>query len=180
MKNEKVRLDRIATVPNFISLLRLACLPFIILFLIRQNDILALAFIVGAGLSDAVDGLLARLLRQESNLGRILDPVVDKVSVATTVILLALNYGLPVWLATVIIVRDALILVGSLLVINLRAEIGVSNFWGKAAGVCFFLLMIGYVLRLHPIHKYLIGAAAGFVALSLAFYVVEFYRWLRT
>ncbi len=103
------------TVPNVITLARLLAVPATV-WLILQNR-LDLAFLVfaAAGLSDALDGWLARVLDQRSQIGALLDPVVDKALLVCVYVTLAGIQVLPDWLAILVVFRDALIVGGLLL-----------------------------------------------------------------
>lgn len=100
--------------PNLISLLRIALvLP--LLWLIREGhyqDALLIALV--AGLSDALDGFLARHFGWQSRLGGLLDPLADKLLLITALLALAMQGNLPAWLVLVVIARDLLIVVGAL------------------------------------------------------------------
>ncbi|HHQ49142.1 MAG TPA: CDP-alcohol phosphatidyltransferase family protein [Acidobacteria bacterium] len=124
------------TVPNFITLLRLAMIPFFILALAGHDFLLAMVIFVLAGLSDSLDGFLARALDMRSVFGAYLDPIADKLLLSTAYVGLTINQGqavvIPVWLTILALSRDILIVVVAL-VLYLAA--GVRRFppsiWGK-------------------------------------------------
>src|SRR3972149_1435510 len=105
--------------PNLVSIARLALIPFICIGLFRE-DPLSVVFtallMTAAGLSDFLDGFLARRFRQVSELGKILDPVSDKLLIAPAVVLLAFTRDFPFWLAVLIIGRDLAILLAGVYV----------------------------------------------------------------
>jgi len=98
--------------PNFLSVSRIIFVPLLIILLIDQLFAWALLIFVIAAVTDAVDGLLARLLHQRTILGSYLDPVADKLLTASSFATLALLNILPGWLAVVVISRDVIILLG--------------------------------------------------------------------
>ncbi len=98
--------------PNLVTLLRLILIPVVIINLLEGRLKLALFFFILAGLSDALDGFLARALNQKTLLGAILDPVADKLLVNSIYILGAYLGLLPDWLAVIVLSRDVLILIG--------------------------------------------------------------------
>jgi cardiolipin synthase len=110
------------TLPNFITLLRLAALPFF-LFAISAGDFgVALAIFVIAGISDGIDGYLARRFDMKSALGAYLDPIADKLLMMSSYLFLAVPsfpaaVKVPVWLAVLVISRDLLLLTVALLMI---------------------------------------------------------------
>lgn len=99
--------DRILTVPNLLSLVRLAGVPlFLYLLLGPHADGWALAILMLSGFTDWADGKLARLLDQTSRLGALLDPLVDRLYVITTLVAFVLRDIIPWWVAAILIGRD--------------------------------------------------------------------------
>ncbi len=99
-------------IPNFLSLLRIILVPVIIIFLIQESYSKALIVFVIAGLTDALDGAVARLLNKQTELGSFLDPLADKILLSTSFIALAIFGLIPSWLAVIVISRDFMILLG--------------------------------------------------------------------
>jgi CDP-diacylglycerol--glycerol-3-phosphate 3-phosphatidyltransferase len=102
--------DRIFTVPNALSALRLIGVPvFLYLLLVSEADGWAFALLVLSGVTDWLDGKIARLLDQSSRLGAMLDPLVDRIYVVTTLIGFVIRGIIPWWVAVLIIGRDAIL-----------------------------------------------------------------------
>lgn len=107
---EPIVTDRVLTVPNLLSLLRLIGVPvFAYLLLGPQADGWALAILMLSGFTDWADGKLARLLNQTSKLGGLLDPLVDRLYVVTTLLAFAIRGMIPWWVAAVLIGRDVVL-----------------------------------------------------------------------
>ncbi len=126
--------SRVLTVPNALSLLRLLLLPlFLWLLLVPERDGLAVLVLVVIGVSDYLDGYLARLLNQTSTLGALLDPIADRLYILSAVVGLGVREIIPLWLVLVLPARDVFLW---LLVPFLRSR-GYSalpvHFLGKAA-----------------------------------------------
>ncbi len=99
--------SRVLTVPNALSALRLAGVPlFLYLVLGPHQDAPALAVLMVAGVTDYLDGKLARALGQESRLGQLLDPLADRLYILSTIVALTVRGVVPVWFAGVLIGRD--------------------------------------------------------------------------
>src|SRR5580704_18069243 len=105
------------TVPNQITLLRLGFLPFFLILISYEQYRWALLVLVAAGLSDAVDGLLARKLNQRSPLGAYLDPIADKLLLSSSFIILAFKQKLAWWLTIIVLSRDVLILMVAVVIL---------------------------------------------------------------
>jgi cardiolipin synthase (CMP-forming) len=101
---------RILTVPNQLTFLRLGFLPFFIIAIRYDRYDWALGILVAAGLSDGLDGLLARRLNQRTPLGAYLDPVADKLMLSSSYFALALKGKIAWWLAILVLGRDVLLL----------------------------------------------------------------------
>ncbi len=102
---------RIWTVPNQITFLRLGFLPLFLILMSYEKYRWALLVLVVAGLSDGIDGVLARTLNQRSALGAYLDPIADKLLLSSSFIILAFKHEIAWWLTILVLSRDILILV---------------------------------------------------------------------
>ena len=108
---------RIWTVPNQITLLRLGFLPFFLILISYESYRWALLVLVVAGLSDGIDGLLARSLNQRSSLGAYLDPIADKLLLSSSFIILAFKKQIAWWLTIIVFSRDILILIVAVVIL---------------------------------------------------------------
>jgi cardiolipin synthase len=103
--------DRILTIPNALSVLRLALIPvFLWLVLAEQADLAGVAVLTISGITDWADGVIARRTGQTTRLGRLLDPLVDRLTIAATLIGLALRDLVPWWLVGLLAARELLLL----------------------------------------------------------------------
>lgn len=115
--------SRIITLPNLLTIIRMALIPVFVSLLFYQKFLLALAVFVFAGITDGLDGLLARRFHQQSPLGRILDPIADKMMLVTSFVVLSMrsvyptplpkHLPIPFWVTITVISRDVFILVGA-------------------------------------------------------------------
>jgi len=114
---------RIVTVPNLLTVFRMVLIPVFVSLLFYQRFVLALIVFIGAGITDGLDGLLARRSNQKSQLGTILDPIADKLMLVTSFIVLSMkavfpqplppHLPVPFWVTVAVISRDVFILVGA-------------------------------------------------------------------
>jgi cardiolipin synthase len=161
--------DRVWTVPNALSVLRLLGVPlFLWLLLGPHADGWAIAVLALSGVTDWADGKLARLLDQSSRLGALLDPAADRLYVVATLIALALRSVVPLWLVAVLVGRE-LVLGIALLVLRRHGYPPLQvHYLGKAAT---FLLLVGDVVR--PVAwAFTIWGTALYVLAGL-FYVIQ-------
>jgi cardiolipin synthase (CMP-forming) len=130
--------------PNLLSLARLALAPYIFAMLWRREYGLVLLLFAVAGVTDALDGFLARRYSASSRLGAYLDPIADKILLSGSFLTLALNRGIETWVAALVVGRDALILLfacGAFLFFKSRRDFPPSA-WGKASTVVQILFIL--------------------------------------
>lgn len=97
------------TIPNALSVLRLLLVPVFLILLLQEQNLAALLVLIFASASDWFDGFLARKLNQVTKLGARLDPAADRLYIFATLIGLAVNGNIPIWLAVVVILRDLML-----------------------------------------------------------------------
>src|SRR6516165_997079 len=108
---------RIWTVPNQITLLRLGFIPIFLILISYEHYRWALLILIVAGLTDGIDGLLARKLNQKSALGAYLDPIADKLLLSSSFVILAMAKKVAWWLTWMVLSRDVLLLVVAAVII---------------------------------------------------------------
>jgi cardiolipin synthase (CMP-forming) len=168
-------MDRVFTVPNAISMARLAGVPvFLWLVLVPQADWWAVGLLIAAGLSDWLDGKLARAWNQQSRLGQVLDPAADRLYIAATLIALAVRAIIPWWLVAVLVSRE-LVLGVALLVLRWHnfGPLQVS-FLGKAATLC---LLYAFPLLFLGSHAGTAAVAARVTGWAFAIWGSALYWW---
>ncbi len=135
------------TVPNQITLLRLGFLPFFLILISYEHYKAALLVLVVAGLSDGVDGLLARKLNQRSALGAYLDPIADKLLLSSSFIILAFKQKLAWWLTIIVLSRDVLILIVAVVILLISGyQAFPPSVYGKLTTALQILLVFMVVL----------------------------------
>ncbi|MBW2027950.1 MAG: CDP-alcohol phosphatidyltransferase family protein [Deltaproteobacteria bacterium] len=136
------------TVANLITTIRIILAPIFIIYLINEQFSSALIVFVLCALSDGLDGMMARLFKQQSRLGTYLDPLADKILlIATFIALLARNH-IPNWLTVVVIARDILILSGVIVLFLNRLEFNIRpSILGKLATCSQFATVISILSK---------------------------------
>jgi cardiolipin synthase len=171
--------DRIVTWPNALSAARLLGVPVFLWLVIgprtATTDLIAAGILGLAGITDWLDGKLARMLNQQSRLGQILDPAADRLYIAATIIALAVRGIIPWWLFAAIAGRELIVGV-ALLVLQRRTVYGALqvSFVGKAATLC---LMYAFPLLFLGAHS---GTAAEVVRVlgwAFAIWGTALYWW---
>jgi cardiolipin synthase len=158
-ESQLVITDRVWTVPNILSMLRLAGVPlFVYLLLGPQADGWAIAILMVAGVTDWADGKLARILNQRSRLGALLDPAADRLYILATLVAFVLRDVVPIWVVAILLGRDVLVGLSLLLLRRHGYQALQVNYVGKAAT---FNLLYAFPLLLLAVGS---SGVADFVA----------------
>ncbi len=169
-------------ISNILSLFRILLLPLIIFGLTKKtafHRMFTLSVMVVSMITDSLDGYLARKLNEVSALGKILDPVGDKLSIGVVAIAVTVLRDFPWWAMGFIIFRDTGILIGGSLMIGRWTVITSSNIWGKATTIFQSLSVISYAfdVQLPVINRsHVLTVAMVFTAVSSISYGMEFYH----
>lgn len=182
MADDSTRSDRVWTIPNLLSALRLAGVPvFLWLVLGPEEDGWALALLMVSGFTDFLDGWLARKLDQQSVVGQILDPVADRLYILAVVVGLALRDVIPWWMAISLPLRDALMW-GLVPLLRTRGYSALPvHFLGKAATFnllyAFPLLLLGDGEGVIPLLARVFGWAFALWGIGLYWWAGILYAW---
>lgn len=171
---------RIWTYSNLLSISRLILGLFLYYFIVTRHSYLAILLALLAVITDYADGYVARKRGETSELGKILDPVADKVTVALGAIGLYQAYDLPLWIVILITGRDALILIGSIFLVDKVRGIVASEMPGKIAVTIISLLLIAYLFEWNPIKIPLLLITLAALIFSSIFYLIKFIKILKT
>ncbi len=171
------------SVANLITLARLFSVPLAIWLVLSNAMMAAFWLFVAAGLSDAVDGYIAKHLNQRSELGALLDPIADKTLLVSLCITLGLSGRLPTWLVILVVFRDVLIVGGYLLAMAVSQPIRTRPLVISKINTALQIALVAVVLgRLglgvddHHLTDVLIYAVGLTTVLSGAGYVVRWWR----
>ncbi|SYZ74149.1 putative CDP-diacylglycerol--glycerol-3-phosphate 3-phosphatidyltransferase [Candidatus Zixiibacteriota bacterium] len=146
----KLSFRDILLVPNLLSILRVALTPIIGYFLWLRTEegiLISIALLALAGLTDFLDGFLARRWNQISALGIIIDPLADKLFALVLVAELVIFRSFPLWLAVAVISRDLLIVTGGAIVLKSRDLVLPSNLTGKYYFASLALLIVSHIIN---------------------------------
>jgi len=167
----------ILTISNFLSFIRIFLVIPIFYYLVQDNRLLALIYILIAVITDILDGYFARKLNQITDLGKVLDPLADKFCTIGGLIALSLYQGFPWWITAIIIFKDILIMLGSLFLISRRHMVISSNVPGKITVFLIALTVIVYLLKIELLFVTLMLSVLIMLVYSGISYFKIFYRY---
>ena len=138
------------TIPNLLSVIRILLIPVFAYLFYNDEKIMAVVVLAISGLTDTMDGQIARKFNQISALGKVLDPVADKLTQITIAVMLFIDFKTasnPIinalgWVFLVFLIKEAVMIVGGLIMLLLNIRPGAAEFWGKAATLVFYVGMV--------------------------------------
>lgn len=171
------------TIPNLITIGRLMLVPLTIWLIIYDKHVLAFWTFVAAGVSDAVDGFLARQFNMWSALGSYLDPIADKALIVSIYVSLGIAEAIPRWLVILVVSRDIMIVGAVLLSWLLGRPMAVKpllvsklNTVAQIVFACLVLAALGFRFDLGPVAVIGMATVTILTLLSIGFYLAE---WIR-
>ena len=166
-------------VPNILTVLRFIFIPIILHFLVLDKFILAIIFLTLSGITDILDGTIARKFNFITNFGKLIDPLADKITQLSILWMLVSKNIIPLWILVIVLLKEATMVAGASFLYG--KELVVSSKWyGKASTVLFYfaivLTMIFKDLQIQTsIHLLLYYVAVAMTIFSLVMYFREFY-----
>ncbi len=134
-------------IPNLLTLLRILLVPVTVIFLMQGNFTKALVVLVVSGITDALDGFLARVLNQQTVLGAYLDPIADKALLASCFVTLSIKGIIPGWFTVIVISRDLIILIGIAIMSIMSIPYKISpSFIGKITTTLQLFTLVSFLM----------------------------------
>lgn len=128
-------------IPNILTVLRFLLIPFIVYYIIVDQYLLAFIFLTISGLTDVLDGFIARKFNFITNFGKLIDPLADKTTQIAVLLVLALKNIIPFWIIIVVALKEAAMIAGASFLYG--KELVVSSRWfGKLATVLFYIAIV--------------------------------------
>ena len=170
MAGIRARSIRNLGIPNMLSIFRLILIPFfVIAFFSLTSGVVAGLILILSALTDIFDGMIARKFNLVTDLGRMLDPLADKLTQAAVLICFVIRNVSLIWIIVLFILKEVLMIAGGARIIKKGREMIPSRWFGKLATVVFYLVMISIIL-FHPDET----ATVILICISLAFMLFAF------
>lgn len=172
--------DQILTIPNLLSLVRLALIPLIVwLYCVKREYLMAVVVVIISGATDIIDGYIARKFDMISDFGKILDPIADKLTQGALIICLLKRYDWMRWLLVLFAAKEIIMGISGLVVIKKKDVVNSAQWFGKLTTVVIYGVMI--LLFLFPglseaLANAMIALCAAVIILSLAKYLLFYKR----
>lgn len=173
-----IRFSSILTIPNILTIARLFMLIPMLTCLHREQRLCVLAWGLLGILSDLADGWIARKFNQSSDLGRILDPIVDKVTIITVTgtMILSRFYAFPAWYFLFLVSRELFLLIGGWLLIRKKRITPQADKPGKRSAFATGVMVLLFILDWQPWAMIMLGVSFVMTIYSTYFYIQKFYH----
>lgn len=134
-------------IPNILTVIRFFLIPFTVHFLVNDQFILAIVFLTLSGLTDILDGAIARKFNLITNFGKLIDPLADKITQLSLLGTLVVKNIIPLWILVIVLIKEAAMVAGASFLYG--KELVVSSKWyGKSATVLFyFAIVISMIIK---------------------------------
>ena len=134
-------------IPNILTILRFFIIPFIIYYLVKDEYIYAFIMLALSGLTDVLDGAIARKFDLITNFGKLVDPLADKITQISVLCTLLFKGIIPLWIVVIVLLKEALMVCGASFLYG-REMVVSSKWYGKAATVLFYLaIAVSLIIR---------------------------------
>lgn len=166
-------------IPNILTVMRFFIVPFIVYYLVKDEYLFAFIMLALSGLTDVLDGTIARKFNFITNFGKLIDPLADKVTLLSILCTLVFKGVIPLWLLIIVLLKEALLMSGASFLYG-RDLVVSSRWYGKSATVLFYLAiavsMLSRLLDIQFAFDILIYYLALLMTIfSLVMYFREFY-----
>lgn len=178
-------------IPNALTILRFILIPFIVVYIVQDKYIEAFVFLTISGLTDVLDGIIARKFNFITNFGKLIDPLADKTTQISILVTLALKNIIPMWILVIVFVKEFVMVAGASFLYG--KELVVSSKWyGKLATILFYLAIVSSfaikywnsvalapensVVTLPQFDIYIYYLALATTIFSLVMYYITFYK----
>lgn len=178
-------------IPNALTILRFILIPFIVIYIVQDKYIEAFIFLTISGITDILDGIIARKFNFITNFGKLIDPLADKITQISILVTLALKDIIPMWILVIVFIKEFVMVAGASFLYG--KELVVSSKWyGKLSTVLFYLAIVSsFVIKywnsvaqdignsvafLPEFDIYIYYLAIATTIFSLIMYYITFYR----
>lgn len=171
--------------PNVLSLSRIILVPIfvVVFFLFPEYSVIAAVILLVSGITDFLDGMLARKLNQITQLGKILDPLADKLTQLTVFICLAIRHKEFIIILCLIVAKEIIMLIIGFRLLREGYMLPSAKWFGKVSTVVFYLIMIYVVYDVGITNHHLavlVNTMLVFAAMSFLMYIPEFFKLKKT
>lgn len=175
--------NQLWNIPNMLCLLRIAMIPFIVITYLTSDSlsgyIVTGVLILLSGATDAIDGYVARKYNMVTDLGKVLDPLADKLTQTSLAIVIAIKMPAFRFILLIFVVKELIMICGGFFLYKKNIKMNSSKWFGKVATVVFYASMVLVVLippEYTTAQLIILSIAAGFMVFAFVMYIPEFFK----
>lgn len=167
-------------IPNILTMCRFALIPFIFGAILQKDYVSAFVFLTLSGITDVLDGFIARKFNFITNFGKLIDPLADKSTQIATLIALTYIKIIPVWILIIVFIKEVIMIAGASFLYGKKLVVS-SRWYGKLATVIFYIavvtsLFVNELSLQTNIDFYIYCLALALTLFSLVMYFKDFYQ----
>ncbi len=167
-------------IPNMLTMCRFVLIPFIFGAIIQNDYVAAFVFLTISGMTDVLDGFIARKFNFITNFGKLIDPLADKATQIATLIALTYIKVIPIWILVVVFIKELIMVSGASFLYGKKLVVS-SRWFGKLATVVFYIAVVASLVRKElslaiSIDLYIYYIALALTIFALIMYFAEFYK----
>jgi cardiolipin synthase (CMP-forming) len=168
-------------IPNLLTMVRFLLIPVFVYFFFSQNPYsleIAVSVFILSGVTDTLDGYVARRLNQITRLGTVLDPLADKIMLITVLASVTISNNIPIWIIVVVAVKELLLIVGAFTLYNERDIVIPANVFGKITTILSYMAILAVLFEL-PYSRAILYTYITMTILALLIYLNNFLAFKR-
>lgn len=162
-------------IPNALTILRLILIPIIFLFVSQNNYIIAIILLILSGLTDVLDGRIARKYNFISTFGTLLDPLADKLTQIATILALVIQDIIPLWILLVLLTKEIAMITGATFLFKKETVAIPSKWFGKLSTVLFYVAIFLSMIKKQFSFDYSFDLYLYYIALAFAVFALIMY-----
>lgn len=166
-------------IPNILTVIRILLIPVIVVFIFIGNYILAFVFFTISGITDIVDGFIARKFNLISNFGKLMDPLADKLTQIATLASLVFTNIIPIWILLIVFLKEFIMICGASFLYG-KDVVVYSRWYGKLATVLFYIaIVISLLLKQFNLTGFWQNLDLGLYTLALVATIFSLIMYVR-
>lgn len=162
-------------VPNILTIIRFLLIPVIFYFALQDNYVVAVIFLILSGITDVLDGYIARKYNLITDFGTLFDPLTDKLTQISTLLVLVIQDIIPVWILAVVLTKELLMICGATFLFKKTTITIPSKWYGKAATVLFYVAIFLSMIKKQFALTYSFDLYLYYIALLFTIFALIMY-----
>lgn len=162
-------------IPNILTIIRFLLIPFIFYSALQNNYLVAVILLIISGATDVLDGYIARKFNFITNFGILFDPLTDKLTQISTLLVLVIQQIIPIWILVVVLMKEILMVIGATFLFKKKTVTIPSKWYGKLSTVVFYIAIFLSMIKQQFLYTYSFDTYLYYIALVLTLFALTMY-----